>query len=74
MLSSREGKAIRFHESGAQNGACIARVRGIRLTDSDELVSVDIVDSHASDGDYREWIRSGQALMNIASRAVEVKG
>ena len=80
MLSSREGKAIRFHESGARKMGRVSRgVRGIRLTDSDELVSVDIVDSHASmmaiteNGygkrtsfdEYRQQSRGGKGVISI---------
>ena len=46
MLSMRNGKAIRFHESGARSMGRVSRgVRGVRLEGDDRVVSIDIVDT-----------------------------
>ena len=80
MLSMRNGKAIRFHESGARSMGRVSRgVRGVRLEGDDHVVSVDIVDKEASmmaiteNGygkrtsfdEYRTQSRGGKGIISI---------
>ena len=80
MLSMRNGKAIRFHESGARSMGRVSRgVRGVRLEGDDLVVSVDIVDKEASmmaiteNGygkrtsfdEYRTQSRGGKGIISI---------
>ena len=80
MLSMRNGKAIRFHESGARSMGRVSRgVRGVRLEGDDHVVSVDIVDQEASmmaiteNGygkrtsfdEYRTQSRGGKGIISI---------
>lgn len=80
MLSMRNGKAIRFHESGARSMGRVSRgVRGVRLEGDDRVVSIDIVDTQASmmaiteNGygkrtsfdEYRTQSRGGKGIISI---------
>ena len=80
MLSMRNGKAIRFHESGARSMGRVSRgVRGVRLEGDDRVVSIDIVDIQASmmaiteNGygkrtsfdEYRTQSRGGKGIISI---------
>ena len=82
VMVSRFGKAIRFHEDDVRAMGRTARgVRGMRLTDGDEVVSLDIVDTTASlltvtengygkrtlFGEYRTMRRGGQGVMTIVT-------
>ena len=80
MLSMRNGKSIRFHESGARSMGRVSRgVRGVRLEGDDRVVSIDIVDTQASmmaiteNGygkrtsfdEYRTQSRGGKGIISI---------
>ncbi|MFL2859421.1 MAG: DNA gyrase subunit A [Pontiellaceae bacterium] len=80
MLSMKKGKAIRFHEKGARAMGRVSRgVRGVRLADKDQVVSIDIVDGAASmmaiteNGfgkrtsfdEYRTQTRGGKGVISI---------
>lgn len=80
MISSKKGKAIRFHEAGARAVGRVSRgVIGIRLEKEDKVVSVDIVDQNASmmaiteNGfgkrtsfdEYRAQSRGGKGVISI---------
>mgnify|MGYP001219417736 CR=1 FL=1 len=80
MLSTKKGKAIRFHEKGARTMGRVSRgVRGIRLAEDDIVVSIDIVDGDAtmmaitengfgkrtSFDEYRPQTRGGKGVISI---------
>jgi len=81
LLSSRQGKAIRFSEKDVRSMGRTARgVRGIRLGKGDRIVSMGIVRDESGDilavtengygkrtpaSEYRRQRRSGQGVINI---------
>ncbi len=80
ILSMKNGKAIRFSEQDARPIGRVARgVKGVTLTDDDEVVTIDIVDSDATmmaiteNGygkrtnfeEYRTQSRGGKGIISI---------
>ena len=81
LLSSRQGKAIRFSEKDVRSMGRTARgVRGIRLGKGDRIVSMSVVSDESGDilavtengfgkrtpaSEYRRQRRSGQGVINI---------
>lgn len=80
MLGTRHGKAITFPEDGVRSMGRIARgVRGITLSDGDEVVAMDILKSgsevltvteggygkRTAADEYRTQTRGGKGLINM---------
>ena len=80
ILSMKNGKAIRFSEQDARAIGRVARgVKGVTLTDDDEVVTIDIVNTDATMmavtengygkrtdfGEYRTQSRGGKGIISI---------
>lgn len=82
VLVSRHGKAIRFSENDVRSmGRSAQGVRGIKLEQSDKVVSLDVVDEHSTllsitengfgkrteFGEYRTMRRGGMGVITIVT-------